>query len=197
MKRITTLILISLVSISIFSCSKDDDDNTSNDPEEIAFEDLSYIQGDEGSRIEVFTTGGKSSSSETGVVYTGQNILGWDGGQLLNLNYWKQLRILNTDFETLHIRMNIPSGQDFVEAAVNTHGLHGSTLLLQDTQFLDDVIVEMYTNKGGIKQFFGELTLRRNVEYLGDVLDLVGSYEIIRDNQTIKGLFWKKEVANW
>ncbi|WP_179021218.1 hypothetical protein [Winogradskyella forsetii] len=184
-----TLFILGLFTITIFNCSKDDDSNSGNI--EDTYADLSNISGDEGSRIEV-------TQNNEDLIYTGQNVLGWGTSTLLNQNYSKDLRLLNEGFETLEIRMSIPSNLDFVESAVNTHGLSGTTLLLQDTQDLDSVIVEMYTSQNQEReQFFGTLEIRRNVSYLNDVLDMVGTFEITRNGQTIKGLFWKKEVANW
>ena len=187
MKKLVFILI--LTSSTLFSCSKDDtnDNGSTNDP----FSDLSNISGDEGSRIEV-------TQNAENLVFSGSNVLGWGGASLLNLNYSKNLRLLHDDFETLYLTFSVPSNLDFIEAAVGSHGLSGSTLQLIDTENLDSVIVEMYTTENQERnQFFGTLEIRRNVSYLNDVLDMVGSFEITRDGQIIKGLFWKKEVANW
>lgn len=192
MKTSHTILSIMVSCLICFSCSEDDDsgNDTAN---ENNYADLSNISGDEGSRILV-------TQNNQEITYAGANVLGWEGTQLLNLNYSSNLRLLHDDFETITIWFSIPADFDFVETAVGTHGLHGYTVQLQDTQFLDAPIVEMYINLPGEAdrtQFFGSLEIRRNVEHLGSVLDMVGTFEITRDGQTINGLFWKKEVANW
>ncbi|TXE12759.1 hypothetical protein FUA26_02880 [Seonamhaeicola algicola] len=183
----TPLIILCFTILTIFSCSKDDDNGSNNND----FADLSFVSGDEGSRIVL-------TQNNEDLVYSGKNVLGWDTSALLNLNYAKSLRLLHNGFETIEIRMSVPSNLDFVEAAVNTHGLHGSTVLLQNTQDLSSVIVEMYSTKNQERQqFFGTLEIKRHVNYQNSVIDMVGSFEITRNGQTIKGLFWKKDVANW
>jgi len=185
MKKI--LFILSLITLTAFSCSKDDDNGNTDD----AFADLSNISGDEGSRIIL-------TQNNEDLVYTGQNVLGWGTNSLLNQNYVKDLRLLHDGFDTIEIRMSVPGDLDFVEAAVDTHGLNGATLLLQNTENLDSVIVEMYTTENQERDhFFGTLEIRRNVPYLNEVLDMVGTFEITRDGQTIRGLFWKKDVSNW
>ncbi|MFK7834567.1 MAG: hypothetical protein AB8B52_14940 [Winogradskyella sp.] len=184
------LFILSLILIVCTSCDKDDD--TTNQAEN-TYASLSNISGEEGSRIIV-------TQNNEELIFSGSNVLGWSGGQLLNLNYYSTLRLLHDDFETIGIWFSVPQGLNFVDTAVGSHGLHGFTVQLQDTQNLDGPIVEMYLDTAGPgdrPQFFGDLEIRRSVEHLGTVYDMVGTFEITREGQTVKGLFWKKEVANW
>ena len=183
-----TLFLLACTALLLFNCSKDDGDSENGNTSV----DLSVISGVEGTKMET------NNSSGNKVSYSGNLVIGWDTAQLLNTNYAKILRLSLPDFGTLYIRFSIPSGSEFLDVAVKEHALYGTTVLLQDTEDLEDTIVEMYTVENNTaQQFTGKLELKRAVDHLGSVIDMVGTFEIERNGQSYTGLFWKTEVAGW
>ncbi len=70
-------------------------------------------------------------------------LFGWINGQLLEGNYSKQLRI-GTDIGSMDLRMSFPGDAPPTGLIEGLHQLRGTRLLLEQTQTLDGVQVEVF-----------------------------------------------------
>ena len=158
------------LSFTLSGCNDDDDDddNTGGPPAQ----SFSYISGPEGTSVDITYDDGTTESQ------TGTFVTGWDSGQLLNLNYFRQLRF-STDSLTFFFRLNIPKDTASTDVMERTHELYGFPVLLQDTQSLTEVLPELYcpfedegTPFGGNAS--GTINIRRSVDTPMGVYSIIG-----------------------
>jgi len=175
-----------------FSCDKDDDTNDTPNVQNPAY---AAVFGPTGHSFQVISGGEIQTNS-------GTTILGWDGGQLLNGSYFRLLRFSGMP-NTFALRMSMPASSNFSEAAPGDHGLYEFVLPLQDTQNLQDIVVEFYQNNGSPAiqgNATGNVTLERNVSHAGNTYSLIGNVEAQFFNAgtlvTVSGTFWSQEL-NW
>ena len=155
-----------------------------------------YITGDEGSKITLeYADGTKESIG-------GDRVLAWQGGQLLNGNYFRQLRIF-TDVGSLDFRLSIPNGTSPDEVTEGKHELWESRLLLQDTQSLNEVYPELFfqfsDDFDGLENASGTVNIKESITKDGENYDIAGEInaEIMDVNGVlvkIKGNFWLREA---
>lgn len=184
--------IIFILSLFILtSCDKDDDSETVS---EKPF-GSGFVTGEKGSDFEIIKNGVKESC-------VGDNVIGWVGGQLLGSNYYKQI-MAGCDDYWFALRINIPQGTLFEPIAERKHDLYATHLLLQNTQYLDTVLVEFYQNTYNppIKDnSSGTVEIQRDVTISGQKYSVVGYVDAHFYNNgditTVKGYFWSKD-ASW
>ena len=155
-----------------------------------------YVQTEEGSNLTLRHPDGTEESIDSDV------ILGWINGQLLEGNYSKQLRI-GTQIGAMELRMSFPSGAPPTGLIEGVHELRGFRLLLEDTQVLDSVQVELFFQSSD-PPFDGLTNATGTVEIFLDVNTPLGVYDIAgeidakimgADGQYgIIGTFWARTI---
>lgn len=135
------------------------------------------------------------------VSFKSDRVIGWDKGQLLEGNYFRQLRS-SKDNNILHIKFNIPKDLDADTTIDGGHSLRPNRLLLQQTQSLGSLQPELFFNSINDPKEFNN---QKNA--IGTIIAHVGknNYDIIveidativnnnRENIKIKGSIWKKNA---
>ena len=157
---------------------------------------FAFVRGDEGSDLTLRHPDGDEESID------GDVILGWINGQLLEGNYVKQLRI-GTSINTMELRMSFPGDAPPTGLIEGVHSLRGTRLLLEDTQVVDSVQVEIYFQRSdppfaGLTNATGTVEISLDVNTGLDVYDIVGEIhgDIIGVDGTygINGFFWAREI---
>jgi hypothetical protein len=117
------------------------------------------------------------------------------------LNYYRQLRF-STDSATFFFRINIPQDTASADVLTRTHDLYNFPVLLQDTQFLSDVLPELYcpfedegTPLGGNAS--GTINIRRDVSTPQGVYSIIGEVNASFTNNgqetTVVGHFYSED----
>ncbi|MBW2188497.1 MAG: hypothetical protein JRG93_02745 [Deltaproteobacteria bacterium] len=129
-------------------------------------------------------------------------IFGWINGQLLGGNYFKQLRIV-TSIGTMDLKMSFPGDAPPTGLIEGVHTLRGSRLLLEQTQVLDDVQVEVFFQRSD-PPFDGLTNATGTVEIFLDVTALLAVYDIAGEisadisgtdgSYGINGYFWARDI---
>lgn len=187
------LAVMMALSFTITGCNDDDDDDNGNSGPPAG--GYAYISGPEGVSLDITYPDG-STESESGTF-----VSGWDGGQLLNLNYYRQLRF-STDSTTFFFRINIPRDTASADVLERTHNLYNFPVLLQNTGDLGEVLPELYcpfedegTPLGGNAE--GTLTIERDVQTPLGVYSIIGEVNatFINNGQstTVTGNFYSEE----
>lgn len=132
----------------------------------------------------------------------GEVLFGWTNGQLLGGNYFKQLRI-GTSIGSMDLRMSFPGDAPPTGLIEGVHGLLGSRLLLEQTQVVDEVQVEVFFQSSD-PPFNGLTNATGTVEIFLDVTALLGVYDIageikadisgVDGSYGIDGYFWAEEI---
>lgn len=185
MKKIYLIYLSFFMALSV-SCDKDDEDNSNA-------ANYAFISGEQGNDLQMELPDGTIEPIGTDF------FSGWNKGQLLNGNYFRQLRI-GTEYGTMDFRISVPKDTAFQDVVERTHGLE-PRLLLQNTQNLSRVVAELWI--GGSTLFDEHATGTVRIEESVDLEDqnyaIVGEVDAIfydQQNQAHKvtGHFWSKEV---
>lgn len=158
--------------------------------------DFAFIRGDEGSDLTLRRPDGSEESIDGSVV------LGWINGQLLEGNYYKQLRI-GTELGTMDIRMSFPGDAPPTGLIEGVHMLRETRLLLEDTQVLDEVQVELFFQTSD-PPFDGLTNAAGTVQIFLDVDTPLATYDIAGEvDATIRGVdgeyaitgqFWARSI---
>lgn len=184
------LVTILFAFILIASC-KDDSPTDGGDASGLA----AAIKDSEG------MTGTYTKLDGTSGNVSGAKVLGWDSGQLLNSNFFRQLR-LGTDIGTFNVRYNLEKGSDFTEIATETNSFSPYIMLLQDTQYISEYNIEGYFTSGAefeqMSPFSGTIKLFKDKSYGGKSYNISGEIDAILSGtgRKFKLYFWK-EVGNW
>lgn len=160
------------------------------------FGNFGFISSVEGSSLTLRHPDGTEESIGSEVLF------GWINGQLLGGNYLKQLRI-GTSIGTMELKMSFPGDAPPTGLIEGAHTLRGSRLLLEQTQVLDEVQVEVFFQSSdppfdGLTNATGTVEIRLDVTALLSVYDIVG--EINADIQGvdgsygINGYFWAEVI---
>ena len=177
--------------MALTGCDDDDDEGSAGPPQQA----YAFVTGPEGVNLE-FTYPDGTTESQSGAFVTG-----WNGGQLLNLNYFRQLRF-STDSTTFFFRINIPQDTASADILERTHDLYGFPVLLQDTQSLSEVLPELYcpfedesTPLGGNAS--GTIKIERDANTPLGTYSIIGEVNAIFTNngQTtqVDGFFYSEE----
>lgn len=187
MRRLAYLLLFGISLFSI-SCDKDEEED-----EPTGTNNYAVIQGDEGSSLTLTMGGDETEIGSNGII-------GWDSGQLLNLNYFRQIRIYTSDHGSLAYRLNIPSGTDFTEVIAGTHAI-SPKLRLENTGSLDEVVYTLYfTNDDELDYASsGTISIEENVSAQDQVYAIFGEIDAVIELKSggtaqLEGSFWAKEL---
>jgi len=157
---------------------------------------FAFVRGEEGSDLTLRHPDGDEESVDGNVIF------GWTNGQLLEGNYFKQLRI-GTSIGTMALRMSFPGDAPPTGLIEGVHQLRGSRLLLEDTQVVDSVQVEIYFQSSdppfdGLTNATGTVEISLDVNTGLDVYDIVGeihgSISGVDGSYGINGFFWAREI---
>jgi len=189
--------LVSLTFGLLITGCNDDDSSGPSGPAGPA-QGYSFINTEVGSSLEITYPGGTPTQAGSDFVSGA-----FDGGQLLNLNYWKQVTIGSTE-GSFFLRWNFPQSVNWVDTINDSFGLYNFPLLLQDTGNLNSIIVE-FTKVGTSEGEFlhgnasGQITLLRDVNTNLGVYSMVGEIDAVftvNGQQTsVVGSFWNKEFV--
>lgn len=157
---------------------------------------IGVVRGEEGSELTLLRPDGSDEQIGLDVLF------GWNNGQLLNGNYYKQLRI-GTTLGTMDLRMSFPGDAPPDGLIEGLHELRPNRLRLEDTGDLEERQVEIYfqnsdppfdplTNASGTVEIFLDVDNGISVyDIAGEVdLTLVGDGGVY----TITGFFWAREI---
>jgi len=188
MKRLAFLLMLTIPLLHL-SCDKDDDEEDNPAPTN----NYAVIQGEEGSSL-LLTIG--DDETEIG----SDRIFGWEGGNLLNMNYFRQIRIYTSDHGAMAFRINIPRDTSSVDVIAGTHSLQPK-LLLQDTGNLTEVIYTLYFTNDDELDYAqsGTITITENVTAQGETYDIFGEIDadiVLKSGgtATLEGSFWAKDL---
>lgn len=157
---------------------------------------IGFVRGDEGSNFTLRRPDG--SDEEIG----GEVLFGWNNGQLLNGDYYKQIRI-GTTIGAMALRMSFPGDAPPDGLIEGLHELRPNRLRLENTGDLDERQVEIYF--GNSDPPFDSLTnATGTVEIFLDVDSGISIYDIVGEvnltligdggTHTITGFFWAREI---
>lgn len=189
MRHLKSLVLL-FALILVTSC-KDDNPTDGSDASGLA----TAINGTQGSSITYTKMDGTEGRT------TGTTVFGWDGGQLLNSNFFRLLR-LGSEVGTFNIRFNMEKGTKFSEIAIGENTLTPSILLLQDSQYLEGYHIEGYFSFSSefpeAEPFTGTIKVYKDKSYGGTNYSISGEIDatLSSSNRKYKAYFWKKE-ATW
>ena len=130
---------------------------------------------------------------------TGTSVSGWSGGQLLNLNFFRQLSLYDGQ-DSWFLRFSMPQGTDWETEVLGTHDLYSIPFLLQWSQDMDETIVEFYSpgNDEIEGNSYGTVELVPNIQVAGDTYDLWGtvdaSFTVYGQTTTVSGVFWAQDI---
>lgn len=157
---------------------------------------LGFIMGDEGSRLTLSRPDG--TDEEIG----GEVLFGWNNGQLLNGDYYKQIRV-GTTIGAMALRMSFPGDGPPDGLIEGLHELRARRLLLEDTGNLDERQVEIYFQNSDppfdpLTNATGTVEIFLDVESGLSIYDIVGEVNLtlIGDGgtHTVTGFFWAREI---
>jgi hypothetical protein len=152
-----------------------------------------FITGDQGS---LFTVVQPDGSLETVV---GENILGWDSGNLLNGSFFHMLRI-QVGSTYCYLRYSFPSGSNWQQEVQMNQTLNGVPFELQDSSNMTSTVVEWYAPNSDewTGNATGSVVLQLSNELDGTVYDLYGAVDGIFNSMGgqyhVYGQFWKKDI---
>lgn len=157
---------------------------------------FAFIRGEEGSELTLRRPDGTEES------IGGDTIFGWSNGQLLEGNYYKQLRI-GTDIGTMDLRLSFPGDAPPTGLIEGVHELRGTRLLLEDTQVIEEVQVEVFFQTSD-PPFDGLTNATGTVEIYLDVNAGLGLYDIAGEiraeisgeggTYVLDGYFWAETI---
>lgn len=161
-----------------------------------AISDYSFLISPEGSNISLEYPNGNTESVGS------DRVIGWLGGQLLEGNYYRQLRI-GTDVGTLDFRISLPQDISFNDIVVDTHELRETRLLLEETTGLNEVVAELFFGFSddfeGLENAGGTVTLEQDINHEDQTYDIVGEINAVIQNidgeqVKLSGNFWKQNA---
>lgn len=188
--RIERALFFSLMmSMLTWGCS--DDDGGGGGPGDFAF-----VRGDEGSDLTLRRPDGTEESIDGSVIF------GWNNGQLLDGNYYKQLRI-GTDIGSMDLRMSFPGDAPPTGLIEGVHELRDSRLLLEDTRVIEEVQVELFFQSSdppfdGLTNATGTVEISLDVDTPLAVYDIAGEIDAnisgVGGDYAINGHFWARTI---
>lgn len=160
------------------------------------FGNFGFISSVEGSNLTLRHPDGTEES------IGGEVLFGWNNGQLLNGNYFKQLRI-GTSIGVMELKMSFPGDTPSTGLIEGPHTLRGTRLLLEQTQALDSVQVEVFFQSSdppfdGLTNATGAVEMRLDVTAPLQVYDIVGEIDAeirgVDGSYGLSGYFWAEVV---
>lgn len=186
MKITKQLFILMTLILFVTSCDKNDGS------EDISSDVLSQINGDEGAQLTI-------EENNVKIISSGKNVIAFQTVAAFSPeNTVRNLRVLSDDYPTLNLWYVLGKNEDFVAAALGVKRMNPSSLELTNASYQSEVYAECQVNENGTQRLLtGTIELRRKVEYLGAVYDMVGILDLMDGNTKVTGVFWKKEVQGW
>lgn len=189
----TKLIWLCLVGAALLfnSCKKDEEN--SGPPASNGGTQYGFVSTPEGCSFEITYPDGSTEER------TGSFVSGWNSGQLLNYNFFRQLSI-NDGEDSWFLRFSMVQGTDWENEVLGEHSLYSTPFLLQWTQDMDETVVEFYSPNNDVIQgnSFGTVLLTPNVQVAGTTYDLIGeveaSFTSFGQTTSVSGVFWVQEL---
>ena len=187
------LVTILIALILITSCEDDNPTDGGGDSSGLSV----AVSGSVGSTIKFTNKDGLGKSASGNSIF-------WASGQLLNSNYFKQMRI-NSDVGTLRMQFNINKDVKFHDMVSGNHTIYQKYLRLEETSYIDNYLLELhfsYVKEGFSDEFeefiplSGEVTFYKNRTFLD--IPYIYSGEINADykGRSFKVYFWS-ETSEW
>ncbi|MCA1762273.1 MAG: hypothetical protein LC664_04690 [Flavobacteriales bacterium] len=130
-------LMLLCIGAFLISCGDDDEDNAPGSPS-ASDPNFGVATTDEGCSFELEFPDG-STTTITGSGMTS----GWQGGNLLGSNYFRQARVF-TDLGSMDFRLSMPGGTPFIDSVQQTHSLRTTLLLLENTPNLNELYPELF-----------------------------------------------------
>jgi hypothetical protein len=188
MKKLALILSI----FSLVACKKEDANpiTTTNNPTS----DFAFVTSEQGSSFVVFLPDGSSQT------LSGQTILGWDGGALLNGSFYRLLRI-QVGSTYCYLRFSFPQGTDWENEVQQERSLLEFPFELQESANMSDVVAEWYAPSSNewLGNASGTVHVLLNQDISGETYDVVGSveatfYSSLGNSYILNGHFWKKTI---
>lgn len=187
-------LLLFCAVLTLFACDKDDNEPSgSNSGNSSGSGGYSYVSGPEGGDFTITHSDGSTENVAATAV------IGWDGGMLLEGNYWRQLR-LSTSVGTFFLRYNLPADYEWETEIQGTHSLYNFPYLLEYSTDMDGMYVEVYcpTCDDFEGNASGFATVVIDAPTPSGTYDVVGEIEAdfteFGQTTTIEGVFWAEEL---
>lgn len=182
------LLLLLCLTLWSWGCGGDGDDDAQND----ASDGFARVTGPQGSSFTVTYANGSTEE------ITSTAVIPWEGGQLLDGNYFRVLRF-NAGDEQFWLRYSFGADVKWDEVVYREYAL-SEAVDLEDSGDINGVVAEFYTYDDdpfeGNAQ--GEVELRRNVSVNGTVYAVVGlidaTWMTAEGTISMKGTLWVQEL---
>ena len=130
---------------------------------------------------------------------SGDNVNGWSSGQLLNLNFYRQLSLYDGE-QSWFLRYSLLQDADVDAELYTEQALYNQPFLLQWTADMDDTIVEFYAPFSDEIEgnSTGTVTLEKDVNTPLGIYEVVGTIDATFTNNgltyTVEGNFWAEDL---
>lgn len=174
-------------------CEKNDESAPPTPPTPSVTVAYNYVNSEEGSSFTLTLPDGSVEN------LSGSTIIGWDTGSLLNLNYFKQLRI-SSGSRTFYLRYNLVNGSTWQEEVAQSHSLYNTPFLLQFSSDMGETFVEWYCPSCPDieSNASGTVSLELDVNTPLGIYDMVGEVDATFtqgwDQYHITGKFWAENL---
>lgn len=152
-----------------------------------------FVTEDEGSLFTIVQPDG------TQVTVVGENVLGWDSGNLLNGSFFHMLRVQVGDTYCF-LKYSFPSGSNWQQEIELYQSLIATPFELQDSGNMTSTVVEWYapSSEEWTGNASGTAVLQLNEDLDGTIYDLYGivdgTFNGVGGEYHVHGQFWKREI---
>ncbi|HKL02710.1 MAG TPA: hypothetical protein VJ911_03505 [Cryomorphaceae bacterium] len=186
-------LMLFCIGAFLISCGDDDEDNSPT-PSSASGPNFGIATSAEGCNFQLEFPDG-STTTVTGSGMTS----GWQGGNLLGSNYFRQARVF-TDLGSMDFRLSMPGGTPFIDSVQQTHSLRATLLLLQNTTNLSELYPELFfqlndtINGNGV----GVVTIYKDAgNAVSGNFSIFGTvnaeFTTTNTSFTMEGSFWSRE----
>jgi hypothetical protein len=179
------------VLVAMVGCKKEEvEPVSSNNSSETLY---GFITGEQGS---YFTIEGPDGAE---INVWGQNVLGWDSGNLLNGSFFHMLRVQVGD-TYCYLKYSFPSGTNWEQEVQEVNNLTSTPFELQSSANMSAPVVEWYAPNSTewTGNAAGEVALLLNEDLDGTMFDLYGivdaTFNGVGGQYHVHGQFWKMEI---
>ncbi|RPD97989.1 hypothetical protein EGM88_07445 [Aureibaculum marinum] len=130
---------------------------------------------------------------------SGNVVLGWAKGTLLNKKYWRQVRGGNSE-GSFWIRFNLPENTNKKDVIGKEHQLNPIRFKLENSSKINNIYPEVWftgSNFNELKNATGKVEIVETDTY--NIIGYLKGEVLDKDNQLIKfeGYFWRKDAEPW